>query len=129
MQKSPPRLLDRSVSSSLPPSHFWQFLDLNPILPPSWLPPCQAHAALRPNQTASKMDKPEYPTCKRQNYKGMDNLKYKMPTTCLESSKPLLNLTVELCHIQYANMISKQIVIRRHIMFRNLQDKKNIMLT
>ena len=38
------------------------------------------------------MDKPEYPTCKWQNYNGMDNLKYELP---LESSEPLLDLTVE----------------------------------
>ena len=41
------------------------------------------------------MDKPEYPTCKWQNYKGMDNLKYELP---LESSKPLLDLTVEVSY-------------------------------
>ena len=41
--------LDRSVSSSLPPSQFRQLLALNPILPPSWLSR-QAQAALRPNQ-------------------------------------------------------------------------------
>ena len=41
------------------------------------------------------MDKPEYPTCKWQNYKGMDNLKYELP---LESSKPLLDLTLEVSY-------------------------------
>ena len=47
------------------------------------------------NKAQTKMDKPEYPTCKWQNYKGMDNLKYELP---LESSKPLLDLTLEVSY-------------------------------